>query len=46
MIQDAFGLIFTGEANPYMRDLTLSRAVARCRSADAIASIPGSATWA
>ena len=28
MIQDAFGLIFTGEANPYMRDLTLSRAVA------------------
>ena len=28
MNQDAFGLIFTGEANPYMRDLTLSRAVA------------------
>ncbi len=28
MIQDAFGLIFTGENNPYMRDLTLSRAVA------------------
>ncbi len=28
MIQDAFGLIFTGEGNPYMRDLTLSRAVA------------------
>ena len=28
MIHDAFGLIFTGEANPYMRDLTLSRAVA------------------
>lgn len=28
MNQQAFGLIFTGEANPYMRDLTLSRAVA------------------
>lgn len=28
MIHDAFGLIFTGENNPYMRDLTLSRAVA------------------
>ena len=28
MIQDAFALIFTGENNPYMRDLTLSRAVA------------------
>ena len=28
MIQDAFGLIFTGENNPYMRDLTMSRAVA------------------
>ena len=28
MNQDAFGLIFTGEANPYMRDLVLSRAVA------------------
>ena len=28
MNQDAFGLIFTGEPNPYMRDLTLSRAVA------------------
>ena len=28
MNQEAFGLIFTGEANPYMRDLVLSRAVA------------------
>lgn len=28
MNQDAFGLIFTGEANPHMRDLVLSRAVA------------------
>ena len=28
MNQGAFGLIFTGEANPYMRDLVLSRAVA------------------
>ena len=28
MNQKAFGLIFTGEANPYMRDLVLSRAVA------------------
>ena len=28
MNQEAFGLIFTGEANPYMRDLTMSRAVA------------------
>lgn len=28
MIHDAFGLIFTGEGNPLMRDLTLSRAVA------------------
>ena len=28
MIQDAFGLIFTGEDNPLMHDLTLSRAVA------------------
>ena len=28
MNQNAFGLIFTGEGNPYMRDLTLSRAVA------------------
>ena len=27
MIHDAFGLIFTGEVNPYMRDLTMSRAV-------------------
>lgn len=27
MNQQAFGLIFTGEANPFMRDLTLSRAV-------------------
>ena len=27
MIKDAFGLIFTGEINPYMRDLTMSRAV-------------------
>ncbi len=28
MNQEAFGLIFTGEANPYMRDLVISRAVA------------------
>ena len=28
MNQEAFGLIFTGEHNPYMRDLVLSRAVA------------------
>ncbi len=28
MNQEAFGLIFTGESNPYMRDLVLSRAVA------------------
>ena len=28
MMQDAFGLIFTGETNPLMRDLTMSRAVA------------------
>ena len=28
MNKEAFGLIFTGEANPYMRDLVLSRAVA------------------
>jgi glucose-1-phosphate adenylyltransferase len=28
MNQDAFGLIFTGESNPLMRDLVLSRAVA------------------
>jgi glucose-1-phosphate adenylyltransferase len=28
MNQEAFGIIFTGEANPYMRDLVLSRAVA------------------
>lgn len=28
MNQEAFGLIFTGEPNPYMRDLVLSRAVA------------------
>ena len=28
MNQDAFGLIFTGESNPHMRDLVLSRAVA------------------
>lgn len=28
MNQEAFGLIFTGEYNPYMRDLVLSRAVA------------------
>ena len=28
MMQDAFGLIFTGEVNNYMRDLTMSRAVA------------------
>ena len=28
MNQEAFGLIFTGEANPFMRDLVLSRAVA------------------
>jgi len=28
MNQDAFGLIFTGESNPFMRDLVMSRAVA------------------
>ena len=28
MINSAFGLIYTGENNPKMRDLTLSRAVA------------------
>lgn len=28
MISDAFGLIFTGENNPLLRDLTLSRSVA------------------
>ena len=28
MNQEAFGLIFTGESNPFMRDLVLSRAVA------------------
>ncbi len=28
MNQEAFGIIFTGEPNPYMRDLVLSRAVA------------------
>ena len=28
MNQEAFGLIFTGEPNPFMRDLVLSRAVA------------------
>ncbi|MDO4493146.1 MAG: glucose-1-phosphate adenylyltransferase subunit GlgD [Clostridia bacterium] len=28
MLSNAFGLIYTGEANPHMRDLTTSRAVA------------------
>ena len=28
MINSAFGLIYTGENNPRMRDLTMSRAVA------------------
>lgn len=28
MVTDAFGLIYTGESNPHMRDLTMSRAVA------------------